>query len=428
MSLHIHATAISIGLALSFGIALPSPAVAQARGRGGQAAAQPAAERLHSVRRLNTAYRFTPPVRTVDALKRTMSRANIQRDLSTLLDQAGLSSVQAGVVRNLTDGTVTTTTIDPGTTMVWMAERRRGRPLIMRPTRWDGPRAFQAHQFEIDDRVNTYTFIVPLDCGNLSLLRQEPSRLAAREREDVARAEAARAASAKADADRAAAAKAEADRAAAAKAAADKAAAETAVAERAAAERAAADQRAEEARKADEARKAEAARVAAERKDLALRPFVAGFFGKQQRQYDQIDPAGLGAAVNPVRRYGDALAGAKIGVALRLGASQWSFNPGVVGFAGNLAEGTRTSGLVDLPIVYNFPNDMHFGSGVSFWDFTHSDIRTFTWLAEAGFPIWRNEARKHQLDVQVEWRQFFDRGSDPDTNYMFWGGLRYLFK
>jgi cell division septation protein DedD len=61
-----------------------------------------------------------------------------------------------------------------------------------------------AHQFEIDDRVNTYTFIVPYDCGNIALLRQEPSRIAAREREEAA----ARAAAAKADADRAAAAKA----------------------------------------------------------------------------------------------------------------------------------------------------------------------------------------------------------------------------
>ena len=219
MSLRIHAVAITIGLAITLGMSMPSSALAQARGRGARAAqpAQPAAERLHVVRRLNTAYRFTPPVRTVDALKRTMSRANTQRDVRTLLDQAGLTSVQAEVLRNLTEGTVTMTSIDPGTMLVWMAERRRGRPLIMRPTQWSGRRAFMAYQFEIDDRVNTYTFIVPVDCGNISLLKQEPSRIAAREREEAARAEAARAAAAKAEADRAAAAA----RAAAEKAAAD---------------------------------------------------------------------------------------------------------------------------------------------------------------------------------------------------------------
>jgi hypothetical protein len=416
---------VTVAVALLVGITLPSPALAQARGRGGQGV-EPTAERLHSVRRLNTAYRFTPPVRTVDALRRTMSRANIQRDLGTLLDQAGLSGVRAEVVRHLTDGTVTPTTIDPGTMMVWMAERRRGRPLIMRPTRWEGRQPFQAHQFEIDDRVNTYIFIVPLDCGNLTLLRQEPSRVAAREREEAARAEAARAATAKADADRAAAAKAEAERAEAARRAEEARKAEAA---RQAEEARKAEEarNAEEVRKAEEARQAEQARLAAERKALALRPFIAGFVGKQQRQYDQTDPAHLGIAVNPVRRYGDALAGAKVGAAVRLKDGPWSFNP-AIGFAGNLEEGSRSSALLDLPIVFNVARGSHFGSGVSLWDFTHDDITTFSWLGEAGFPIWTNNEKSRQLDVQAEWRQFFDRGSDPDTNYMFWVGLRYLFK
>lgn len=422
MSYRLHASAIATAVALSL-LVSPPPASAQ---RAGGAPAQ-GAERVHVVRRLNTAYRFTPPVRTVDALKRTMSRANTQRDIGTLLQQAGLESLQAEVLRNLSEGTVTQVSVAPGTSIPWMAERRRGRPLIMRPTQWAGRAAFQAHQFEIDDRQNTYTFIVPLDCGNLSLLRQEPSRIAAREREDAARAEAARAAAAKAEADRAAAAKAEADRAAAAKAAADKAAADKAAADKAAAAKAEADRQAEAARQAEEARKAEEARLAAEKAALKVRPFIGGYFGKQQRQYDAVDPADLGIDSNPVNRYGDAQVGAKFGVALRLGDGNWSFNP-AIGFAGNLEEGSRSAGLVDMPIVYNFAQGTHLGSGLSFYDFTHKDIRTFAWLGEAGFPIWKSEPKKHQLDFQLEWRQFFDRGSDPDTNYQFWGGLRYLFK
>ena len=133
------------------------------------------------------------------------------------------------------------------------------------------------------------------------------------------------------------------------------------------------------------------------------------------------------AGSEAVRRYGDPQVGAKFGVAMRLGDSKWSFNP-AIGFAGNLEEGSRSAGLVDLPIAYNFVKGTHLGSGLSFYDFTHKDIRTFSWLGEAGFPVWKNDEKKHQLDFQVEWRQFFDRGSDPDTNYQFWGGLRYLFK
>jgi hypothetical protein len=299
MSHRPHACALMVGAIFVLGLAVPQAALAQ---RG----APPPGERLHSVRRLNTTYRFTPPVRTVDALKRTMSRPNIQRDIGTLLEQAGLSSIQNEVVRNLTEGTVTATTIDPGTMMQWMAERRRGRPLIMRPTRWDGRAPFRAHRFEIDDRTNTYTFIVPEDCGNIALLSLEPSRIAAREREEAARAAAA--AKAKADADAAAAAKAKADAdaaaAAKAKAAADAAAAAKAKADADAA--AAAKAAADAAAAAEAARQAELARLAAEHKALAVRPFVGGYFGKQQRQYDAIDPADLGTDVNPVQRFGDA--------------------------------------------------------------------------------------------------------------------------
>ena len=159
----------------------------------------------------------------------------------------------------------------------------------------------------------------------------------------------------------------------------------------------------------------------------AVRPFIGAYFGKQQRQYDATDPADIGIDSNPVNRYGDILAGAKFGVALRLGKSKWSFNP-AIGFAGNLGEGSRSSFLADGDIAYNWTKGGYAGMGVSLWDFAHKDITTLSWLGTAGIPLWKNDTKKHQMDLSLEWRQFFDRGSDPDTNYMFWGGLRYLFK
>ena len=68
------------------------------------------------------------------------------------------------------------------------------------------------------------------------------------------------------------------------------------------------------------------------------------------------------------------------------------------------------------------------GTGLTLWDFTHGDQFTFGWLGTAAFPVWKNEAKRHRLDASFEWRQFFDRMSDPDVNYQFWGGLRYMFK
>jgi hypothetical protein len=72
---------------------------------------------------------------------------------------------------------------------------------------------------------------------------------------------------------------------------------------------------------------------------------------------------------------------------------------------------------------------MQLGTGLSLWDFTHTDADavTLAWLGTAHFPITGN-ANQNQLQFSVEWRQFFDRMSDPDVNYQFWGGLRYLFR
>ena len=74
------------------------------------------------------------------------------------------------------------------------------------------------------------------------------------------------------------------------------------------------------------------------------------------------------------------------------------------------------------------PDGAHLGTGLTRWDFTHKDITTLGWLGTGGIPVWKNGTRKHQPDLSFEWRQFFDRMSDPDVNYQFWGGIRYMVK
>jgi hypothetical protein len=150
-------------------------------------------------------------------------------------------------------------------------------------------------------------------------------------------------------------------------------------------------------------------------------------FGKQQRQYDADDPADLGSNVLGVPNWGDLLLGVKGGMDYRLGDSNWLFRP-ALGFAGNLDHGSRSSLFGDTELGYRFRNGASLASGVTFWDFTHGAQFTAGWLGSAAFPVWKSEAKKHQTDLTFEWRQFFDRGSDPDTNYQFWGGMRYVFK
>ncbi len=177
---------------------------------------------------------------------------------------------------------------------------------------------------------------------------------------------------------------------------------------------------------AEAARQAEAARLAAEERDLRFRPFIAGLGGKQQRQYDNTDPAGIGRLAYAVPAFGDPLVGVKGGVALKL-AEHWTFSP-AVGVGVNLDESDRTSLFGDAEIDYVFQRGAYLGTGVTLWDVTHGENFTPGWLGTVGAPIWRNDMRKHQLLFVGEWRQFFDRMSDPDVNYQAWAGLKYLFK
>jgi nucleoid-associated protein YgaU len=370
-----------------------------AAGEAAQQQQPPVPARVQSLRRLGGATtRFVAPIRTVDALRRSMSRPNIQRDIARVMEGAGVGSLTADVQRILSQGMVTETTMAPGTTMEFMALRRGGRAGIMRNQRWDGRQAVEGYEFIIDNLSETYTFFVPEICGNIALVRREPSREAARRAAEAA----------------------------AAKAAADKAAADKAAADKAAADKAAADA-AEAARRAEEARQAEAARLAQEERDAARRPFLMGMVGKQQRQYDDHDPSDIFTLTNPVHAAGDALIGVKGGIAFKL-SPHWSFSP-ALGFAGNTEHGERSTLFGDTEVTYTFlRKPVSFGTGLTFWDWTHDDIFTLGWLGTVGFPVWKSDAKKHNLYIAGEWRQFFDRMSDPDVNYMFWGGVKYVFK
>lgn len=384
---------------------------------GDIAFAQPAPDRVRSIRRLGTPARMTPAVRSVPALQSTFARPRTQSDITTLLNAAGLSALEAEVKKAIADGAVREVTIAQGTQMLWMAIRRGGsRPEVLRQVRWDGPKPFPAFEFVIDDLNETYTFVIPQDCGNLSLVSREPSRERARRDAEAASSRAADNAR-KAEEARLAE---EARRAEEARKAEEARAADEA-------------RRAEDARKAEEARlaaEAEAARQAAEaarlaeEQELSLRPFIAGYVGKQRRQYDTDDPAGLGTAFLP--GFCDPLVGAKVGIEKTLGSSAWVVAP-AVGFAYNTDESDRSSLFVDAELNYKFANAAYLGTGLGLWDVTHGDFITPTALVHFGIPLWKGADQK-TLYFATEGRIFFDRVSDLHSNYQFWGGLRFLFR
>ena len=264
---------VCLGLALTSLLLVASPAVAQQ-------------EPPQSITRLGGATRFTAPVNDISALATTMGRAAIQADLATVLEAAGMPGVIMDVQHRLAVGQVTAATLPQGTVLEWMALRRAG-PEVVRNIRWDGDAPLPGFEFTVDDLSETYTFFVPAICGNLALVGRQPSLEAAR-RAEVARLDDAREDAARAAAQEAARLAAEYEAALEAQRAAV-AAAEAAAAEQARLET---EEAGEQARLAAEQTPVEY--LAALERDLRVRPFLAGFFGKQQRQYDDTDSAGLG--------------------------------------------------------------------------------------------------------------------------------------
>ena len=398
---------VCLGLALTSLLLGASPAVAQQ-------------EPPQSIIRLGGATRFTAPVNDISALATTMGRAAIQADLATVLEAAGMPGVIMDVQHRLAVGQVTAATLPQGTVLEWMALRRAG-PEVLRNIRWDGDAPLPGFEFTVDDLSETYTFFVPAICGNLMLVGRQPSLEAGR-RAEVVRLDAAREDAARAAAQEAARLAAEYEAALEAQRAAV-AAPEAAAAEQARLE--AEGEAGEQARLAAEQTRAEY--LAALERDLRVRPVLAGFFGKQQRQYDDTDPAGLGRLPLEVPRlpaFVDSLLVVKGGVAVKL-ADHVAFAP-AVGAAVNIDDIKRTSLFADAEIDVLFGPGAYVGIGVTVRDLTHSDSVTAGVLLTAGVTVWKSDARMDQLLFGVEYRYLYAPLTDPDVNYQFWGGLKYV--
>jgi hypothetical protein len=121
----------------------------------------------------------------------------VTADLQIVLGQAGIGNLTDSVVAALAaantsvrggscsdstpaEGTIVECDVQRGQTLDWMAYRPKGRATLglLRNIRWEGPKPFRAYLFRVVDDHRTYTFVVPVICGNLSLMNvQEAPRV-----------------------------------------------------------------------------------------------------------------------------------------------------------------------------------------------------------------------------------------------------------
>ena len=114
MTVRMRAIATMVGLGLTLSVGIPQQALAQG------------ADGVRHMRRLGGSTRFTPPVRNIEAVRRTFTRANIQTDVGTILKEVGLPQFRDELLRHITQDNLQTITIAPGTRIEWMALRRNG--------------------------------------------------------------------------------------------------------------------------------------------------------------------------------------------------------------------------------------------------------------------------------------------------------------
>lgn len=149
--------------------------------------------------------------------------------------------------------------------------------------------------------------------------------------------------------------------------------------------------------------------------------FIDALFGKDRRtrpiegtdlEFNQCSP----------------LLGLKVGLAKRF-QNDWEV-AGALGIAISLAQGDQkvreNEVFADIEANKYVNSGAFVGTGVSFWDLTHSDTFTPAWLVHVGLPL-AKKSSKVPIFLLLEGRLFFDHLDDVRNNYQFWGGVRVHF-
>ena len=368
--------------------------------------------------RMGTSSRFDAPLKNAAAVQKWAARKRTQTAIGTVLDKAGLAQLTPTVLDILAKASpdqLKEVDFAVGDTMVWMALRRGGtKPDIIRNIRWGGKKPFPGFLFVIDDMVQTYTFLLPKPCANLSLVSSEPSREKAKldaEKAEKDRIEAERVAKERAAAD---AARLEAERRERERLEKERLEKERLEKERVEKERLDAENREKE--------RISAEQLAAEKK-AKVDVFVAGLFGKERRTRE-IDGASAGTTV--LSSLCSPLFGVKAGVEIKV-SPNFKIAP-AAGVAFNFEKSSYSSVFAELEAdVFTSSGQTFVGAGIGVWDFNHSDFVTPSVLVHAGQQLWTN-ARQDKLFFVGEGRLFLKSDNGISNNYQFFGGLRFVIR
>jgi hypothetical protein len=113
---------------------------------------------------------FSPPMNS-EADLRTMI-GNNSADLQAGFVKAGYPELFSEFKAQFPTAAIDSIRVAPGERLNWMLFRKnkgKGPVTVVKDVSWDGKAAFDAYRFYIDKDGQRYEFVVPSDCGNLSL-------------------------------------------------------------------------------------------------------------------------------------------------------------------------------------------------------------------------------------------------------------------
>jgi hypothetical protein len=114
---------------------------------------------------------YNPDIRTQDDLRKMLAA---RRDaIRQVLTQVGWQGNVDDLLNALDTGTFSETTINTGTTLPFMAYRKRGVPGAMRNVSYEGP-PFEAYYVDFQSGGTSWRFYAPKICSNFWLEEQAP--------------------------------------------------------------------------------------------------------------------------------------------------------------------------------------------------------------------------------------------------------------
>ena len=375
-------------------------------------AAPAAAQPYHDAHRLGGSTSFhQPPLSTVASLKKMAAVKNMANDIRELLRDAGIPETSDAVIAMLdggvpsvqgkscaaetpADNVLVDCDFQPGDTLEWMAYRpnlkRHDRtPGRIQKFRWAGRKPFKAFLFRVTNNSRIYTFVVPKDCGNLSLMSVLEPR-----RESVAAAPPPAPAPPPPPPPPPPPARVE----------------------------------------APPPPPPQVTSPPVPPPAAKSGPFFIDVLGGKDRRVRPIAGRTTVDGTRVVANAGAAdfaqcspLVGLKIGAGKRF-QNDWEL-AGAVGVAVSLVSDdkkVRESELfVDIEANKYVGGGAFVGTGVSFWDLTRSDTFSPAWMLHFGVPL--GDHPSHPIYFIGEGRLFFKHMDDVSNNYQFWAGLRVHF-